>query len=185
MYLLLAKPKVRKKTGLLRLDGSVSGPGERNCRGSERSKGGRWHYNKSEIVWYRVRQNHRCQSDSLHSIRTFIVSKAIWFGYPWKFPPPPPPPPPLPCHKVHNAQIASQAKLCTKQSNPCQRRNQKKYVHTWLGLAYCISSVWNLLFFGSGLVGRKEKKIKNMMISIACNCFFFFLKKKGLRKGVG
>lgn len=165
MYLLLAKPKVQKKTGLLRLDGSSSGPGERNCRGSEKSKGGRWHYNRSEIVWYRVRQNHQCQSDSLHSIRTFIVSKAIWFGYPWKFPPPPPPPPPLTCHKVHNPQITSQAKLCMcKAKQPLPEKKSKKVCTylAWLGLAYCISSVWNLLFFGSGLVGRKEKKIKNM-----------------------
>lgn len=159
MYLLLAKPKVQKKTGLLRLDGSVSGPGERNCRGSERSKGGRWHYNRSEIVWYRVRQNHRCQSDSLHSIRTFIVSKAIWFGYPWKFPPPPPPPPPLPCHKVHNAQITSQAKLCSKQSNPCQRRNQKKSMYI-LGLAWLIVFLRYEIFCFSGVVWWEEKKKK-------------------------
>ena len=43
IYVVLScrQPKVPENNRLLRLDGSVSGPGERNCRGSERSKGGR------------------------------------------------------------------------------------------------------------------------------------------------
>ena len=39
--ILLANKRCGGKKRVLRLDGSVSGPGERNCRGSERSKGGR------------------------------------------------------------------------------------------------------------------------------------------------